>query len=96
MVMGFIFQYCLIEGKGRDGQYLKFVQNLIGIVCNWDRFSDNSNSEAICWLGRSFSVVKLLLSFKVMFNTNTESAWENPVCRRVLVSMNLNMLQTIK
>lgn len=83
MVMGFIFQYCLIEGKGRDGQYLKFVQHLIGIVCNWDGFSDNSSSEAVCWLGRSLSVVKLLLSFKVIFIITTESAWENPVCRRV-------------
>lgn len=83
MVMGFIFQYCLIEGKGRDEQYLKFVQHLIGIVCSWNRFSDNSNSEANRWLGRSLSVVKLLLSFKVVFNINTESAWENPVCRGV-------------
>lgn len=83
MVMGFIFQYCLIEWKGRDGQYLKFVQHLLGIVCNWDRFSDNSNSEAIRWLGSSLSVVKFLLSFKVIFKINTESAWENPVCRRV-------------
>ena len=83
MVMGFIFQYCLIEGKGRDRQSLKFVQHLTGIVCNWDRFSDNSSSEAFRWLGRNLSVLKLLLPFKVMFNINTESAWENPVGRRV-------------
>lgn len=79
--MGFIFQYCLIEGKGRDGQYLKFAQHLI-VVCDWDGFSDNSNSEAFRWRGRSLSVVKPLLSFKVVFNANADGAGENPVCRR--------------